>query len=188
MQGDQGDDNIFLVVEMAQQGRGDNDQDVRQPVGLVGSSGGLAADGLMKAHTGLKQGLQMGVDGVVITVQQVEARDDARFDPAHGRKIVAGLDAVMAVQMLQKGLQGRDQGAVQAGGIECALAPLLRQPGHMRLMVTETGMHLQPVGRGRVQGGGPPVARKGFTQIKQIGGQARAVGQRLAGCLRQPQW
>jgi hypothetical protein len=56
----------------------------------------------------------------------------------------------MAVEVLQEGLERRDQLAMQGGGVAVG-APLADQPVHMRLMTAEAGVHLQPEGRGLVE-------------------------------------
>ena len=76
MQGDEGDDDVFLVVEVAQQGRGDDVEDVGQPVGVFGGIESLGADGLMQAHATVEQGFEMGVDRFVVAIQQIEAGDE----------------------------------------------------------------------------------------------------------------
>ena len=62
----------------------------------------------------------MGVDGVVIAVQQIQAVLDARFDTAEGGEEVLAFDPVVTVQVLKEGLQGRQDGVVQPARVEVA--------------------------------------------------------------------
>ena len=50
----------------------------------------------------------MGVDGVVVPVEQVQPLADARLQRPELREVVAALDAVVAVEVLEEALQFRD--------------------------------------------------------------------------------
>ena len=151
---------------------------------MVGGVGGLTGDPPMKGDGGMVEGVQMGVDGVVVAVEQVEAGLDARLDQAELREIVPALDAVVAVQMLEEGLQRRDQGGVKAARVQLAGAPARRGVGHLNLLGAETGVHLQPEGGGFGQVARPALTREGVPQIEQVVRQAGANAQRQGVVVR----
>ena len=136
------------------------------------------------------EGVQVGVDGVVIAVEQVEAGLDARLDQAELREIVTAFDAVVAVQMPEEGLQRWDQGGVQAARVQYAGAPARGGVGHVRLLGAESAVHLQPEGGGFGQGLGPTLTREGVAQIEQVVRQAgaNAQRQRVDMRLRRQRW
>ena len=65
MQGDEGDDDILLVVEVAQQGWGDPVETVRQLVSRIGGVVGLATDRLA-GRTGSPARLAIQTTAVVV--------------------------------------------------------------------------------------------------------------------------
>src|SRR5690606_20424082 len=102
----QGDHDVLLVLQMPQQRRSGAVQGLDQAVDPVGSARRARGDRAVQGQARLVQGLQMRVDGVVVPVQQVQPGLDARLQRAERREIVSGLDPVMAVQVLEEGLQG----------------------------------------------------------------------------------
>lgn len=180
----QGDDDVFLVVEVTDQAGGGEIQRVSEAVGVVGRVGGLTGDSLMEGDGGVVKSVQMGVDGVVVPVQKVEAGLDTRLNEAEVRKIVPALDPVVAVQMLQEGLQRRHQGDVQTARVKGARAPARRGLGHLNLLGAKAGVHIQPKGGGVRQGAGPALTREGLAQIEHLVGQAGADAQRVFVVMR----
>ena len=137
----------------------------------------------MKGQTALEQGLQRLMNGVVVAIQQVDAGADLRLDPPHHGKIMAALDPVVTVEMLQERLQRRDQRTVQ--GDEVAVRPPLADEAvHMGLVSAKTAVHLQPEGGGLVERGVPAVARVFVQQIAETGREACPRGEGV----RQPRW
>ena len=101
---------------MADQAGGGAIQRPGQAVGEVRGVGGLARDRMMEGDGGVVESVQMGVDGVMVAVQQIEAGLDARFDQTELREVVAALDPVVAVQMAEEGLQRRSRAACRPRG------------------------------------------------------------------------
>lgn len=157
----QGNDDVLFVVKVTGQAGGGAVQHVGQLMGMVGGVGRWRRDGLMESDGGMEEGVQMRVDGVVVAVQQVEAGLDARLDQAELREVVAALDAVVAVQMLEEGLQYGHEGGVQTARVKPARAPVCSGVGHLPLLGAKTRVHLQPEGGGFGQGLGPALTREG---------------------------
>ena len=122
--------------------------------------------------------------------QQVDAAIDPGLHRAQCREVVAALDAVVAVQMLEESLQRGHEGGVQAARVELARAPVCSGVGHMPLLGAKTRVHLQPEGGGFGHGAGPALTREGVAQIEHVGGQARAKGQRelVDRLIRRQRW
>ena len=193
--GDQGDDDFLLVVEMAQDPAAHVVENVGQAGGGVGAGGGAALHVLMEGDGGLKQGFQIGMDGVMIAVEQVYAMGDPRFDPAEGGKILAALDAVTHVQVLQELIDLGDQSPVQAPQVRVAGPPVIREGDHVGVMLTKVVVHAEPEPRHLGQRGlNPALTGVGWQKHPHVFGQpvAQAQVQRIAwrggGRLRQGLW
>ena len=97
----------------------------------------------MEPQTRLEQRLQMTVQDVMVGVQQVDAGGDPGLNPAHDREVVAALDPMVAVQMLEIGLKRRDQTAMQQDQIT-SRTPVRDLARHLGLLVAKAAVHLQP--------------------------------------------
>ena len=127
--------------------------------------------------------LDMGVDGVVVAVEQVQALGDAGLGAPEHREIATALDAVVTVQVLEEGREGLDKGDVDGAGVGLALAD---EVGHARRLAAKAVVHVQPeaghLGQGRI---GPAVARSLGQQAAHGLGQAWAALKRV---VRQGRW
>lgn len=186
MSGDEGNDDVLLVLQMAQKGAVGLVQGLSEPGGCVASCRGTGRDRLMEGEAGLEEGVEVGVDGVVVGVQQIDPGPNARLHTAHGREIVVALDIVVAIEVLEEALQRRDQLAMQIGQGEGAGAPLGCQAGHGRSLAPEAGVHLKPEpGHGTDLRLVPAQAGEGLDQIAV--GLGQALAGRKIGVRQQPQ-
>lgn len=143
---------------MARQGGKGRVKGIGQPMSRRNRIRRIARNRYVKAAPGVEQGLQMGVDRMVIPVEQVDAGRNVGLDLAEHRKIVPALDTMMTVQVLQEGLQRRDQLGVKAPGVGRVGPESRSQRRHMIAVVAEAGVHLQPVRGDGVQPGLAPTA------------------------------
>lgn len=162
MPGDQGDDDVLLILEMAGEER-------RCPVQTVSHAGGsvrgrrrLTDDGVMESQPGLKQVREHGVDRVVIPVHQVDPGPDTGFQLSHYREVAMGLDVVVTVEVLKEALQGRNELPVQVCQRQGTRAPAGGCPGHGLGLMSEMAVHLQP-------------EAGGFTDLRLMPSQPRQI-------------
>lgn len=179
LQRHQGDDDVFFVIQMTQQGRGCRVESVGHAGGVVCGVGCGRADGLMQRIAVGGEGFEVGVDSVVVAVQQVDADGNARLEPTEMREILRRLDVVVAVEVLEEISQCRQQAVVKGAQIDSVGAIGCGDLIHMGAGLTKAVMHLKPEGRRLGQGGGvPAVARKAVTQPDEFSRQGGAVRQR----------
>lgn len=173
--GDQGNDDFFLIVEVAKDVRAHGSDHVGQNAGAVGNRRGASLKVLMKGDGGLEQTIDVLVDDVVVAVEQIDAMGDARFDPTERREILTAFDAVVHVQMLQELLHRRDQPSVQAAQVRVARPPVIGHGDHVRMLATEVVVNAQPEARHFGQGRfAPTVLWKVGQKHSHVVGQAGA--------------
>lgn len=173
------DHDILLVLEMTQQSWAGGIQGVGQAGGGVGGIRSAGSSGVVQGVAAIRQGLQLGVDRVVVPVQQVDAIRYARLYAAEDRKIVTGLDVVVAVEVLEEPRQGRQQTVVESAQVHVARPIGSGDVIHVLARLTEAVMHRQPVGRSLGHGSvTPPAAGEGVTQPDEVVRQGRPIRER----------
>lgn len=176
--GDQGNDDLLLVVEVAQHTRAHGVDDVSQRLRPVARVRSPALNALMEGDGGLEQAVDVRMNNVMVAVEQVDPMGDTGLHPPEDGEILTGFDPVMSVQMLQELLHRGDQAAVQAAQIRLIPAPVVGDGRHMRMMAPEIVMDVQPEagrpGQGRFAPAGPGIVGQKHAHVVR---QARARAQ-----------
>lgn len=162
---DQRDDDVLLVVEVAdKRGRRSVERVGQSPGVIVGGRAG--SDRVVEGVAIRRERLEVGVHSVMVAIQQIDAGGDARLDLAELREVVAALDAVMAVQMLEEVGQRRQQAVMEGARVERPSPVIGDNTVHGGRGLPETLMHLKPESGLLWQGVRmPAVAGQGVPQI-----------------------
>lgn len=137
------DDEILLVGEMLLQ----EGQEVLDPagesVGLAFSAGGLRKRRQQFACL-LDRCDKAFVDELMIGFEQIEADNQALIQLPKLREVDVILDPVMIIEVLQEGIEPRNEGLLQLEPIKHLAAKGVDDPHDLTAFAAQIGMHMQP--------------------------------------------
>ena len=82
------------------------------------------------------------MDRLVVLIQKVDPGANPGLYLPHQREIAVGLDTVVAIKVLEKGLKRRDELPVQIDKRRTTRPPPRRKSGHGVCLMPEMTMHL----------------------------------------------